>query len=222
MPSFKNLLNQKFNRLTVLSFAGMEKGRSHWLCRCNCGTERVFSGNSISKGNTKSCGCLRYDNLLIKKKMLGLSLQQANPRLYRCWIDMKRRCDNQNRLEYKNYGGRGITVCEDWKGSFKSFADWSLANGYKENLEIDRYPNNDGNYEPSNCKWTDPSENSRRKRSTKLNWTKVMTIRNLYKIGAFTQIELSKIFSITPSTINVVIKNKTWNKQLVLEGQAEG
>ena len=87
------------------------------------------------------------------------------PKLFGTWETMKSRCENPNREKYKDYGGRGISVCEDWHDA-KAFCEWALANGYKEGLQLDRI-NNDGNYEPSNCRWVTPKENSRNRRNTR-------------------------------------------------------
>lgn len=91
---------------------------------------------------------------------------QRNPRLYSVWASMIHRCENPQREKYKDYGARGIAVCEEWHEP-NSFMDWAEDNGYAEGLQLDRI-NNDGNYEPTNCHWVTPKENSRNRRNTKL------------------------------------------------------
>jgi hypothetical protein len=93
---------------------------------------------------------------------------ESKTKLYRVWRHMIERCNNKNNSEYHNYGERGIMVCEKWRNSFLSFKDWAINNGYKECLQIDRFPNNNGNYEPNNCRWATPRENSNNKRNNTL------------------------------------------------------
>ena len=104
----------------------------------------------MTNGHTKSCGCLHSE----KSRAASITHGETNSRLYHTWCGIKARCLNPNNPKYKNYGGRGITVCGDWEQSYESFRDWSLNNGYAENLSIDRIEVN-GNYEPSNCRWVD-------------------------------------------------------------------
>ena len=116
----------------------------------------IILSNHLKSGKIKSCGCLN---------------KQGNPkhglrytRLYRIWINMKTRCYNKNTNRYKDYGARGITICNEWRNDFMSFYNWSMNNGYDENLTIDRI-NNDKNYEPSNCRWITVKEQNRNKRN---------------------------------------------------------
>ena len=111
-----------------------------------------------------------------KQKMREAALRRNNdnhkthgysadyPKLYNLWATMKSRCENPNRKKYQSYGARGICVCDEWHDA-KNFCEWALANGYKDGLQLDRI-NNDGNYEPSNCRWVTPKENSRNRRNT--------------------------------------------------------
>src|SRR3990167_9233467 len=131
----------------------------------------------------KSCGCHKN----IKHGGFGT-------RLYKIWEGMKSRCLNSNRKAYKNYGGRGITICNEWL-EFIPFRDWALSNGYKENLQINRI-NNDGNYEPSNCDFVPIKENLRNRRNT-ITLEIANEIRNLYKTGNYTQKELANKFNIS-------------------------
>jgi hypothetical protein len=155
MP-YTDLLGQVFNRLTVIEFVGQGfKGRAIWKCRCICGNEKILPARYLTKKHTQSCGCLTK----------GRPIHNGvGTRLYGIWTDMKQRCYNSKCKNYKNYGGRGIIVCEEWKNDFIFFQDWSSKNGYQENLEIERI-NNDGNYEPSNCRWATELEQSYNKRN---------------------------------------------------------
>ena len=164
----KDITGQRFGRLTVLS-RGEKRGKytgAFWICKCDCGTIVNVSGNSLRRGETKSCGCLRKD--LMKRSQ---EQKVTGTRLYHIWQGMKRRTMTKTNPRYKDYGGRGITVCPEWRDSFEAFRDWSMANGYQEDLTLDRI-DNDGNYDPSNCRWATPKEqgnNTRRNRKIEYN-----------------------------------------------------
>ena len=129
-------------------------------------------------------------------------------RLYDIWCGIKKRCFNLKSINYKYYGGRGITICNEWL-EFIPFRDWSLSHGYQEGLEIDRRDNNLG-YSPENCRWTTHQENMRKTRQCKINMEKANEIRYLHKTGNYTQKELAEKFVLDVSTICYIINNKIW------------
>lgn len=146
----EDLTNKKIGRLTVLEFFGYKNNKVIWKCRCDCGNITYVVHGNLIHNSTKSCGCLQKE--LLSKRSITHNLTKT--KIYSTWIDIKKRCYNVNSISYCNYGGRGITVCDEWKNDFKSFYNWSMQNGYDETLSIDRI-NNNGNYEPSNCRWVD-------------------------------------------------------------------
>jgi len=128
--------------------------------------------------------------------------------LYRIWGAIKDRCFNKNVKDYKDYGGRGISVCDGWVNNFQSFYDWAISNGYRRGLEIDR-ENNDGNYEPSNCRFVIHATNMRNRRTTKLNWDLVRGIKLCWRAGLI-QRDIGELYGVTQGTISRVINKVRW------------
>ena len=160
-----DLTGIKFGKLTVINRAEKKEGaRAVWNCVCDCGKEKTIRATHLRSGAAKSCGCVATEKIVKFNTTHG----KANSRIYGVWLNMKNRCYNKKVKSYKHYGGRGIAVCDEWLNSFESFMDWSYANGYNDfakysECTIDRIDNN-GNYCPSNCRFTDAKGQAKNKR----------------------------------------------------------
>ena len=160
MKPILDLSGRKYNKLLVIKYAYTKDSQVYWNCLCDCGNETTVYRSDLVQNKTKSCGCLKK---LGSRKTHGFS----NSGLYNKWYGLVDRCTNQYIEAYKDYGGRGITVCDEWKNDFLQFYNWSMENGYKKGLQIDRIDNN-GNYCPENCRFVTPEENCRNKRNNLL------------------------------------------------------
>lgn len=162
MPRRIDLKNKVFGRITCIEPTGKRKrGSIVWRCVCSCGKEVFVNSNALMMGETRSCGCLKTDTNSKQLRTHGMS----RTRLYKIWIAMRRRCFNEKSKAYKNYGGRGISVCKDWM-DFVPFMQWAVENGYRSDLTIER-KNNDGNYCPENCTWATRKQQLNNKRSNR-------------------------------------------------------
>jgi len=149
----------KYGRLSIIEEVAGTPFSREFLCACDCGKTIVVSLNRLLSGNTKSCGCLKRD----RNKRVFTKHGFSGTRLYRTWASMKDRCFREKCPAYKNYGGRGITICEEWM-EFQPFYNWAMANGYQDNLTIER-TDNDRDYYPENCRWI-PKEDQPKNRRT--------------------------------------------------------
>ena len=162
--SFLLKSGQKFGKLTVLELTekrlyinpqGKKLFKKYYKCKCECGNEIIVYQGHLTSGHTKSCGCITLKHGYWKS------------RLYNIWRGMLKRCYLVTSKDYDRYGGRGITICDEWKNDFKAFYEWAMANGYEDNLSIDRIDVN-GNYQPENCRWITNKQQANNKRSNKL------------------------------------------------------
>lgn len=163
----------RYGRLTVVCRAGSTKnGEAMWLCLCDCGNESIVRGTKLRRMETRSCGCLEQETRVLNGNRRMIPTHgMSSSRLYGVWSGMKKRCNNPSHPHYKDYGGRGISVCNEWDKDFYTFAAWALSHGYDENAAkgqctLDRI-DSDGDYCPENCRFADMvvQQNNRRDRS---------------------------------------------------------
>lgn len=162
MGKYIDLTDKTFERLRVVrrvdDAVSGKRRRAKWLCECECGNTVVVFGDNLRDGKTLSCGCYQKQRASDTNSIH----KETDHRLYGVWCAMKSRCTNPNVPTYHRYGGRGISVCEEWKNSYEAFRNWAYGNGYVPNRPRGEYTldriDNDGNYEPDNCRWVSQSD----------------------------------------------------------------
>lgn len=142
MPSI--LVGERYGHWIVLTRGGRYR---HWLCRCICGLEKEVYSSNLRGGSSTNCGCVKAAEASVRERTHG----GKGTRIYTTWQNMRERCRNSKRPDFKYYGGQGVGVCAEWE-DFAVFRDWALANGYRDDLTIDRIIGSKG-YEPANCRW---------------------------------------------------------------------
>ena len=164
MPAFIDLAGKIFGRLTVISLSGKNKaGQSVWRCRCSCGNAKAVLGTNLVSGRTSSCGCYKLQRIAESHTTHGHTKNHGKgSATYRSWVAMRRRCHEPGASNYRWYGARGVHICDRWMGTdgFKCFLE-DMGESPSAKHSIDRFPDKDGNYEPGNCRWALPAEQSR-------------------------------------------------------------
>jgi len=172
----------------------------YFFCKyCKKQSKKILSSGLKAKG----CGC--FESKITRN---NYKHGETNTKIYAVWCTIKNRCLNPKNKQYKDYGGRGITICNEWL-EFIPFRDWALNNGYAEGLHIHR--ENNGNYEPDSCRWVTRTENLRHTRKT-ITMEIANEIRDLYKTGLYTQQELADKYNMDQQSVSLIINNKIWKR----------
>lgn len=222
MPPFKDLAGKRFGRLIAIEpIHGDRKHPLKWKCKCDCGRIVEIGSQALREVVTRSCGCYSHDVKAMSKFKHGMS----GTRIYHVWEGIIDRCNNENSPSYKNYGGRGIKVCDEWREPTE-FINWGFLNGYSDNLTIDRIDVN-GNYCPENCRWITNKEQQRNKRNNiyiEYNGERMVLQDWSEKIGIKPQIikarldrnwSIEEALTIIPSKYNNIKKIRKSTKALV-------
>lgn len=202
----------KYGRLTIIGEPfrkypnkDSKQERTCVVAVCECGNTKEYGLRHLKSNAVTSCGC--YRNERIREATCTHALTKTP--LYRIWTGIKSRCYNTKVKSYKDYGGRGIAMCDEWKNDFKAFHDWCMANGWKKELQIDREKNS-GNYEPSNCRFVKQVINNRNRDFCVMNPTRVMVAKLLHFKHGLNYSEISRLYFVAAHTIRNAITGKTW------------
>ncbi|MFI8712012.1 hypothetical protein [Brevibacillus brevis] len=181
--TLNQLTGQRFGKLTVMNRAeqNSKSGNAMWVCKCDCGNLSTVIGSHLRSGKTSSCGCNR-----ISERSMG----HSKDRLYRTWLGMHNRCYNPDHDRFEWYGDKGISICDEWH-VFMAFRNWALANGYTDDLTIDRI-NVDGNYCPENCQWVDMRTQANNRSNNRILQ---------YRDKRYTATELAEVHGLSPHTV---------------------
>lgn len=221
MPNLIDIRNNKFGKLKVVELSDYKSKHAdiYWICECDCGGQMITSSISLRYGTRKQCkNCDKKDSEVVA----------FNERIKRIWRHMKRRCYNENDEKYNIYGGRGITICDEWLNDFNSFKEWALKNGYAEDLTIDRIDVN-GNYYPENCRWATLIEQNNNRRTnihythngetkTLTDWARYLgvvegTVISRYKKGVREYSELFRKSDYYEATNQSGVRGISWDTQ---------
>lgn len=209
-----DLTGSRYGKLVVVEYAGKDKnGYTTWLCRCDCGNEKIIRGSKLKDGDIKSCGCSQH--LFTRERCEKISLSKikhglSGNRLYYIYDNMLKRCYDESSEKYQNYGARGIAVCDEWRNNRQAFFDWAYNAGYTEELTIDRIDVN-GDYCPDNCRWATQKEQANNRTSNH---------KLTYNGSTHTIAEWAEITGISPSALYSRIYNG-WDAEKALSTPVE-
>jgi hypothetical protein len=209
MRRVHDLTGKRFGKLYVIGIDDKKSRKTYWVCKCDCGNVKSVRSDALIEGKTVSCGCRKREQDKVNLKKTAAKLKYENQkdgigkvggtRLYGIWQKMKKRCYDRNDKRFDRYGGRGITICEEWM-EYCNFHKWAMENGYSDSLTIDRIDNN-GNYEPCNCRWATPKEQARN-RSSNIS----ITIGNSTR----TLMEWCEIFDLDYNMVDARYRRDRW------------
>ena len=212
MAVLDDLTGRQFERLTVIRRAPSKGGLTRWTCQCSCekGTIIDVIAADLKRGHTKSCGCLKREQnketMEQRHRDMGHEIHgMSRTKLYYIWINMKAVCESVYNNEYVLYGARGIRVCNSWSNSFIEFYNWAINNGYREGLTLDRI-NNNGHFEPKNCRWATMEVQNNNKRNNR-----VLTFNGMTKTAS----QWAKYLGISRDTL-IWRLNNGWSVQQAL------
>lgn len=213
-------IGDRYSFLTVQKELDTRNGQRYFSMLCDCGTLKEVSLCNLRSGCIISCGCAKLKRIKEYSTTHGLSKHG----LYNTWVMIRRRCYSDYSIVYHHYGGRGISMCEEWENDFKSFYDWSINNGWQKGLQIDRI-NNDGDYTPDNCRWVTSKVNNGNKRSNrKIEYRGEIKILsdwardfNMHSETLGKRLDISKMSIEEALTIPV----KTPNKSLIIKSRGK-
>jgi hypothetical protein len=183
MPRIPIQLGARFGKLVVTAEAPPKSGSICYECICDCGIVKVISGSALKRGNTSSCGCLRRE-VLKRSALKNVTHGMTKSATYKAWTSMHQRCGNSKRRDFHNYGGRGIRVCERWAHFENFLIDMGIRPSSRHSL--DRYPDQNGNYEPENCRWatyTEQNANNRHARYLEFQGERLLVRHWAKKLG---------------------------------------
>jgi len=205
----EDAIGQKFGRMTVLEIEGTKaNGIAIVKCRCDCGTITSVRLGFLRHGHTASCGCLQIEKAKQASTKHGNLLNRKVTKVYRAWISAKSRVGNSNNAAFDRYGGRGITICERWQ-TFENFLE-DMGTPPTPKHSLDRFPDNNGNYEPGNCRWATPAQQARNQQRTKLSEEKAQQIRAMREATGHGSKRIAKALGLSEGLVGSVIYRGAW------------